>query len=154
VELIAELDELVMAELERGVEPMPGARSLLGALRELALPLGLVSNSPRRFLERSLEIAGFTGAFHHVLSAHEVARPKPAPDPYLEICARLEVAASDAIALEDSPPGVAAALAAGLTVIGIPSFPGIYLEEAHHRGGSLEDPAVLRLLGLQPSASA
>ena len=36
------------------------------------------------------------------------------------------------VALEDSPTGVAAARAAGLTVIGIPSIEGIALDEAHH----------------------
>jgi len=154
--IVAELNELVAAELERGVEPMPGARSVLAALRERETSIALVSNSPRAFIERALELAGLTGAFEAIVSGHEVARPKPAPDAYLEACAQLGVEPAVAFALEDSPTGVAAARAAGLTVIGIPSMPGIYLEEAHHRGASLEDPEVLALLGLdeivQPSS--
>ena len=147
-EIVEELNELVLAELERGVEPMPGATELLAALGERGTPVGLVSNSPRVFIERSLAITGLAGSFHEVLSAHEVAAPKPAPDPYLEVCRRLGVEPADAVALEDSPTGVAAAVGAGMTVVGIPSLAGIELGEAHHRAASLADPLLAPLLGL------
>jgi HAD superfamily hydrolase (TIGR01509 family) len=149
VELIEELNELVVAELEHGVEAMVGARDLLHALKQRGTPIGLVSNSPLNFVRRSLEIVGFTDHFDVVLSAHEVAAPKPAPDPYLEACRRLGVDASPAVvALEDSPTGVAAARAAGLTVIGIPSLDGIELVEAHEIAESLLDGVVSRHLAL------
>jgi HAD superfamily hydrolase (TIGR01509 family) len=142
-ELIEELNELVIAELEHGVEAMVGARELLHALKERGTPIGLVSNSPIAFVRRSLEIAGFDVGFDVVVSAHETAAPKPAPDPYLEACRRLGVDAGPAVvALEDSPTGVAAARAAGLTVIGIPSVDGVALEEAHHIAASLQDEIV------------
>jgi len=148
-ELIEELNELVVAELEHGVEAMIGARELLHDLKQRGTPLGLVSNSPLRFVERSLEIAGFVDRFDVVLSAHEVAAPKPAPDPYLEACRRLGVEpGSSVVALEDSPTGVAAARAAGLTVIGIPSVEGVELEEAHEIADSLLDAVVGRRLAL------
>jgi HAD superfamily hydrolase (TIGR01509 family) len=151
-ELIEELNELVVAELERGVEAMIGARDLLERLRERGTRLGLVSNSPRRFVERSIELAGFTAHFDVVVSAHEVAAPKPAPDPYLEACRQLGVEAGpEIVALEDSPTGVAAARAAGLTVIGIPSIEGIALDEAHHLAESLLDETVARHLSFPVS---
>lgn len=147
--LIEELNELVVAELEHGVEAMVGARDLLGALRRRGTPIGLVSNSPLAFVVRSLELVGFEGHFDVVLSAHEVAAPKPAPDPYLEACRRLGVEAGPSvIALEDSPTGVAAARAAGLTVIGVPSIEGVALEEAHHLAASLLDDVVARQLSI------
>lgn len=147
--LIEELNELVVAELEHGVEAMVGARELLHALKQRGTPIGLVSNSPLVFVRRSLEIAGFHDRFDVVLSAHEVAAPKPAPDPYLEACRRLGVEPGpDVVALEDSPTGVAAARAAGLTVIGVPSLEGIALDEAHHIAGSLLDDVVSRRLAL------
>jgi HAD superfamily hydrolase (TIGR01509 family) len=147
--LIEELNELVVAELEHGVEAMVGARELLQELRRRGTPLGLVSNSPLAFVRRSLEIAGFDDGFDVVVSAHEVAAPKPAPDPYLEACRRLEVEAGPAVvALEDSPTGVAAARAAGLTVVGIPSLEGIVLDEAHEIAESLLDAVVARRLSL------
>jgi HAD superfamily hydrolase (TIGR01509 family) len=149
VELIEELNELVVAELEHGVEAMVGARELLHQLKERGTPIGLVSNSPLRFMRRSLEIVGFEDHFDVVLSAHEVAAPKPAPDPYLEACRRLGVEARPSvIALEDSPTGVAAARAAGLTVIGVPSLAGVELGEAHEIAGSLLDEVVARHLCL------
>jgi HAD superfamily hydrolase (TIGR01509 family) len=148
-ELIEELDELVVAELEHGVEAMLGARELLEALRSRGTPIALVSNSPLVFVRRSLELVGFEGEFDVVLSAHEVAAPKPAPDPYLEACRRLGVEPGPAVvALEDSPSGVAAAVAAGLTVIGVPSVEGVALDEAHHLAESLRDEIVSRQLVL------
>jgi len=148
-ELIEELNELVVAELEHGVEAMVGARDLLHSLAARGTPLGLVSNSPLAFVRRSLEIVGFHDRFDVVLSAHEVAAPKPAPDPYLEACRRLGVEPGLAVvALEDSPTGVAAARAAGLTVIGVPSLEGIELDEAHEIAGSLLDAVVARRLAL------
>jgi HAD superfamily hydrolase (TIGR01509 family) len=149
VELMEELNALVVAELEHGVEAMVGARELLHVLKERGTPIGLVSNSPLIFVRRSLEIVGFHDHFDVVLSAHEVAAPKPAPDPYLEACRRLGVEAGlSVVALEDSPTGVAAARAAGLTVIGIPSLDGIALEEAHHIAESLLDEVVAHHLVL------
>ncbi len=146
-ELIEELNALVVAELEHGVEAMIGARVLLERLRERGTPIGLVSNSPLRFVLRSLELAGFADCFDVVLSAHEVAAPKPAPDPYLEACRRLGVEAGPGvIALEDSPTGVAAARAAGLTVIGVPSIDGVPLDEAHDLAESLLDDVIARRL--------
>ncbi|HVC07419.1 MAG TPA: HAD family phosphatase [Solirubrobacterales bacterium] len=147
--LIEELNELVVAELEHGVEAMVGARELLGRLKRRGTPIGLVSNSPLRFVRRSLEIVGFEGHFDVVVSAHEVAAPKPAADPYLEACRRLGVEAGPAVvALEDSPTGVAAARAAGLTVIGVPSIEGVALDEAHHLAESLLDEVIARRLSL------
>ncbi|HXS46162.1 MAG TPA: HAD family phosphatase [Solirubrobacterales bacterium] len=149
VALIEELNELVVAELEHGVEAMVGARELLHLLKQRGTPLGLVSNSPLVFVQRSLEIVGFQDRFDVVLSAHEVAAPKPSPEPYLEACRRLGVEPGPAVvALEDSPTGVAAARAAGLTVIGIPSLEGVALEEAHHIAESLLDGVVARRLAL------
>lgn len=146
-ELIEELNELVVAELEHGVEAMLGARELLERLRDQQVSLGLVSNSPLRFVLRSIELAGFQDFFEVILSAHEVAAPKPAPDPYLEACRRLGVEPGpDVVALEDSPTGVAAARAAGLTVIGIPSVEGVLLDEAHQLAESLLDEVVARRL--------
>jgi HAD superfamily hydrolase (TIGR01509 family) len=148
-ELLGELNELVVAELEHGVEAMVGARELLHTLRARGTPIGLVSNSPLRFVERSLQIAGFDDHFDAIVSAHEVGAPKPAPEPYLEACRRLEVEAGPAVvALEDSPTGVAAARAAGLTVIGIPSIEGVALDEAHHIAASLLDDVVSHSLQL------
>jgi len=148
-ELNAELRELVHAELDgSGVQPMPGVLDLLDALHEHGVPVGLATNSGREFATRALRSAGLLDRFAAVVSGHDVAHPKPAPDVYLEAAAQLGADPSACVALEDSETGVAAAKAAGMTVIGVPSFPGIALAAADLVVASLEDPRVRALLGL------
>ncbi len=149
-EVMAELDTLVMAELGRGADPMPGAPELLAFLREQGLPVALVSNSPRAFIDLALEVGGISkDAFDVTVSGHEVPSAKPAPDPYLRACDLLGLEPGHHITvLEDSPSGVTAALAAGLRVIGVPSVPGVELPGAHERLSSLEDERLHGLLGL------
>ena len=80
---------------------------------------------PARLHRGGVDNAGLGRPFEVTLSAHEVAAPKPAPEPYLEACRLLGVEPGQrSIALEDSPTGVAAARAAGLSVIGVPASPG------------------------------
>jgi HAD superfamily hydrolase (TIGR01509 family) len=127
---------------------MPGALELLAALRERAIPIGLATNSGREFATRALRAAGVYDRFDAVLSAEDVEHPKPAPDVYLAAAAAVGADPEDCVALEDSETGVAAARAAGMTVIGVPSFPGIDLGAAHLVAPSLTDPRVWGLLGL------
>ncbi len=149
-QIMEELNELVLAELEGGVDPMVGAVELIGLLRPAGVPVGLVSNSPRRFIERSHQVAATGIEFDVVVSGHEVPQAKPAPDAYLEACSQLELEPGRGIVvLEDSPGGVAAGRAAGLFVIGVPSVPGIELE-ADIVAETLEDDAVLEHLGISP----
>ncbi len=147
--IMGELNELVLAELENGVEEMVGAGDLVRALRRAGVPVGLVSNSPRRFMERSHEVAGSGLEFDATVSGHEVPEAKPAPDAYLEGCRQLGVEPGERVfALEDSPSGATAARAAGLYVIGVPSVPGIELAAADLTAPSLAHESVLVALGI------
>lgn len=143
-----ELHVLVMEEVAKGVEPMPGAIELIDALRAAGTPIALVSNSAREFVELTLQTAGVRDRLDVVLAREDVANPKPAPDLYLAACAALGADPAGAVGLEDTATGVAALKAAGLFAIGIPSFPGVTLEEADLVADSLSDPAVHRALGL------
>ncbi|MCC6754917.1 MAG: HAD family phosphatase [Solirubrobacterales bacterium] len=150
VEIMDELNDLVLAELEGGVDAMVGARELVDLLRLAGVPIALVSNSPRRFIERSHEVAGTGLPFDAVISGHEVPEAKPAPDAYLEACRQLGVEPGKrVVALEDSPSGITAAVAAGLFAIGIPSVPGIDLDQADLVAASLEAEPVLHALGIE-----
>ena len=102
-------------------EPMPGAIELVRALSGRT-PIGVASNSPRVVLDIALERAGLTGAFGAVIAADEVPVPKPAPDLYLTACRLLGAAPAASIAFEDTRTGVAAARAAGMWVVGVPSL--------------------------------
>lgn len=149
--IMDELNVLVLEELEGGVDSMVGARELVELLIRAGVPVGLVSNSPRRFIERSHEVAQTGMEFDAVVSGHEVPEAKPAPDAYLEGCRQLGVEPGKrVVALEDSPSGVTAAVAAGLFVIGIPSVPGVELEMADLNATSLEAESVLHALGIEP----
>jgi HAD superfamily hydrolase (TIGR01509 family) len=149
--LMDELHRLVMEEALQGVAPRPGALVLIARLRDAGVPLGVASNSEREFLERTLSSAGLLhdGPFAVIVSANDIERPKPAPDIYLEACRRLGVASTEAVALEDSPIGVAAAAAAGMYVIGVPYFTGTAIAGASMLADTLGDATVARALGLQ-----
>src|SRR4051794_12125060 len=147
-QLMDELHELVMEEAGRGIEPMPSAVELLDRLGEAGTPIALVSNSVRAFVELTLRSAGLDGRFAVVLTSEDVAHPKPAPDLYVEACRSLGADPGASIGLEDTATGIAALRAAGLMAIGIPSFPGVALDDAHLVAPSLADPAVHRALGL------
>jgi len=146
--LLDELHALVWDELAR-VEPMPGALDLLDRLEAASIPFGMASNSPRELVDRALLGAGLDDRFAFVLSADDVARPKPAPDLYLRLAEAFDVAAAGCVVLEDSPTGVAAGRAAGARVVGVPSLEGVVLE-ADLVADSLADPALHALLGLRP----
>jgi HAD superfamily hydrolase (TIGR01509 family) len=126
-----------LAGFRRGLEPLPGARELVERLRG-RIPIAVASNSVREIVETALAAAGLHG-FDAVVAGEDVAAAKPAPDPYLEACARLRVAPADAIGIEDSPVGVASAKAAGLYVIGIPSVRDQRLDQADLVLGSLDE---------------
>jgi HAD superfamily hydrolase (TIGR01509 family) len=153
--LMDELHELVMEEALKGVEPRPGALALLERLSVAEMKLAVASNSEREFLERTLASAGLlhNGPFAAIVSATEIERPKPAPDIYLEACRRLGVAPAEAVALEDSPIGVASASAAGIFVIGVPYFAGAEIPGASLLAASLAEPSVAHALGLRDSAA-
>jgi HAD superfamily hydrolase (TIGR01509 family) len=151
-ELSDELHVIVMEELDRGAPPMPGAVELVHALRAAGIPVGLASNSSREFVDKALRAGGLAGAFDVTVAGDEVAAPKPAPDGYLAAAAALGAEPAACVALEDSPTGVAAAKAAGMLVIGIPSFPGVVLDGADVVAPSLRDPAVLAAVGLRAAA--
>jgi HAD superfamily hydrolase (TIGR01509 family) len=147
-----ELYALVLEEVRAGVQPMPGAVALLAALDAAGVPVALVSNSRRGFVERGLRAAGLHDAFAVIVVAEEVARPKPAPDAYLAAAAALGAAPSACAVLEDSPTGLAAGRAAGALTIGVPSVPGLRLE-ADVVAASLDDPAIWLALGLEAAAA-
>jgi beta-phosphoglucomutase-like phosphatase (HAD superfamily) len=100
-------------------------------------------------VEAVLASADLAEPFDVVVTSEEVAEPKPAPDVYLRAAEILGSPAGDAVALEDSPPGAAAARAAGMYVIGVPYFPDLS-PEADLVAGSLADEAVREALGLGP----
>ncbi len=105
----------------RDLPLVPGAReAIVGLASEYRL--GVASSSPRELIEDALELAGLRSHFEAVVSSDEVPRGKPAPDVYLEACARLGASPQHSAAVEDSSSGLQAAAAAGLAVIAVPNL--------------------------------
>ncbi len=147
-ELGQELLDLVGRRLVEEAGPMPGAVELVRALRESGVPVAVASNTPGPLVRGALAAAGVAALFEVVVTADEVAEPKPSPDVYLRACELLGASPAAAIALEDSPTGVAAGRAAGMYVVGVPSFPGVRLDDADLVARSLADADVRRALGV------
>ncbi len=124
----ARLDELAEQKNHHYVEMIQqitpadlfdGTQELLRELRAYGIKTAIGSASKNTPLVlQKLEIAHW---FDAVADGTEVAHSKPAPDVF-ELCARkLNVACSECIVIEDAQAGVQAALAAGMTVVGIGS---------------------------------
>lgn len=82
--------------------------------------LAIASSSDREWLDGSLERLGLSHHFgDRVFSAAGIPRGKPHPDVYLMVAEALGLAPSQCLVIEDHPVGVAAAAAAGMTVVGL-----------------------------------
>jgi HAD superfamily hydrolase (TIGR01509 family) len=98
---------------------LPGARSLLERVAKGGWRSFLVTSGSRESVRVALDTLGIADQFASIVTSEDVARSKPAPDPYL-FCLRtygLDAAAS--IAVEDAPSGVRSAAGAGLSVAGV-----------------------------------
>jgi beta-phosphoglucomutase len=80
--------------------------------------LAVVSGAVRSEVDMVLRAAGLD-VFEVIVSAEDVTRGKPDPEGYLLALRRLRLQAADAVAIEDSPPGIAAAKAAGLSCVAV-----------------------------------
>jgi putative hydrolase of the HAD superfamily len=103
-------------------EPMRGIGDFLNRLADAQIPVAIASSAPARWVIGAVESIGLTQAFRTIVTGDAVANRKPAPDVYLEAARRLGVDPRRSIAIEDSSPGIAAAGAAGMTVIAIPHW--------------------------------
>jgi beta-phosphoglucomutase family hydrolase len=96
---------------------VPGVREFL--VRYHYLPKAVASNAEPDNVNFILDRAGLRAYFRAAVDGHQVERPKPYPDIYLRAADLLEVPAAGCVVFEDSHSGAAAALAAGMRVIGI-----------------------------------
>jgi beta-phosphoglucomutase family hydrolase len=86
-------------------------------------PIALATNAERANIDFTLDGAGLRRYFDVIVDGSEVSRPKPAPDVYLRAAELLTISPGNCIVFEDSPVGVAAAVAAGMRVVGMRTHP-------------------------------
>jgi HAD superfamily hydrolase (TIGR01509 family) len=118
-QIITTLTDRVREQIEDAVPWRPGALELLHEIRDTGIPTALVTMSRRTMALDIVAALGFDG-FDLVVAGDDVEHAKPHPEPYLTAAERLGVDVTASVALEDSEPGVASAVAAGATVIALP----------------------------------
>ncbi|BDZ43507.1 haloacid dehalogenase [Paraoerskovia sediminicola] len=117
-EIVAHLVRSVAEQITARVPWRAGALELLSELRAADIRCALVTMSYRD-LALPLVAAAPAGSFEVVVCGDDVDQGKPHPEPYLRAARLLGVPIGDCVAIEDSPPGIASASAAGATTIGV-----------------------------------
>lgn len=110
---------LVRAVLREDPPVAVDAVDVINAITSGGTRVGLASSASRGSVEIFLAATGLESRFDVVLSGDDVDNAKPSPDIYLAAFAALNVPAAGAVVVEDSVSGIAAARAAGATVVGI-----------------------------------
>ena len=117
---VAWLTDRVFELFANGLVWRPGALQLLLAVRAAGIPTALVTSTGRKLVDVALDTLGREN-FDVVVCGDEVRMPKPDPEPYRMAAELLGVAIEDCVAIEDSPTGVASAVASGAAVLAVPA---------------------------------
>lgn len=120
IALYHELNERMLALIPKFVKPQPGAVELVDYVAAHNIPHAIASSSPMSIIDAIIESQGWGDIFTVRCSADDEKAGKPAPDVYLAAARRLGVEPSRCLALEDSPNGSRAAVAAGMTCYAVP----------------------------------
>jgi HAD superfamily hydrolase (TIGR01509 family) len=132
---VAWLETRVEELFGAGLVWRPGALELLRAVRAAGLPTALVTSTGRRLVEVALNTLGREN-FDAVVCGDEVSAPKPDPTPYRTAADLLGVKIEECVAIEDSPTGMASAVASGAAVLAVPAelelppTDGVHLRES------------------------
>ena len=113
VALVQEKQRIVRSLIRHGLSPLGGVDDFLRWAKS-RYRLSLASSGSRETVALALKALGYEGWFEPVVCGDDVVRAKPAPDAFLQVLAITGMAAHEALVLEDSPVGFAAAEAAGI----------------------------------------
>ncbi len=114
-----EVDEMAALVRQHG-QALPGVTELLESLKQHNIQIALATNAPARLIPTVFETLAINAYFAATVSADEVLNSKPAPDIYHKALQKLNVAAKQAIAVEDTITGLTAAQQAGIKTIAVP----------------------------------
>ncbi len=127
-----------------GIEPLPGVREFLAAMKQSGIRASVGSSTPRKNIETVIDMAGLHGFFDAIVSAEDVQRGKPEPDVFLLGAQRIQRDPARCVVFEDAFVGIQAGLSAGMKVVAIASTNPI---ETLHRAHT----AVQNLTGVTPA---
>jgi len=134
---------------ECGIEPLPGVRDLLEALRSQGISCAVGSSTSRLNLETVIGLLQFEPFFQAIVSAEDVEHGKPQPDVFLTAAERLQRAPQHCIVFEDAHVGIEAGLAGGMKVVAVATtHPLATLQQAHCAVERLTDVSVDKLIDL------
>lgn len=117
-EIVTWLVARVNEQLREEVPWRPGVLDLLGELAGAGIPCAVVTMSYRSQAE-AVASGAPAGTFARLVTGDEVTHGKPHPEPYLTAAAALGVDPARCVAIEDSPVGIASALASGARTLGV-----------------------------------
>jgi HAD superfamily hydrolase (TIGR01509 family) len=132
-----ELTEMMLVKLSTKAILMPGAFAAVERVRQV-MPVALVSASPRILMDAALTTLP-KNFFQFSISADDVTRTKPFPDPYLEAAKRMGVTTGSCVVFEDSLTGIASAKSAGCAVVAVPHYVDVALAPKVRVVTSLEE---------------
>uniref|UniRef100_A0AAU2VCV1 HAD-IA family hydrolase n=1 Tax=Streptomyces sp. NBC_00003 TaxID=2903608 RepID=A0AAU2VCV1_9ACTN len=112
---LARIEQLEVEDVAGGVVLLPGTAALLASLP--ADRWAVVTSATRRLGEARLTEAGIRPK--NLISADDITRGKPDPEPFLLAAARLGVDPARCVVFEDAPAGLAAGRAAGMTTVAL-----------------------------------
>lgn len=151
-ELIRRKSEYVEVIMQAGLEILPGAEDLIRRAAE-CYPLAIASGALRAEIEMVVNYGGFRDCFQVVVSAEDVARSKPHPDPFIKALELLNlrnhdrIGSRECLVIEDSIHGIRAAHQAAMRCVAVTnSYPKEKLSEAEVVVGNL---STLSLEGLK-----
>jgi HAD superfamily hydrolase (TIGR01509 family) len=114
------LEDRVGVLFADGLTWRPGARELLGAVRAAGLPTALVTATAKDLVDIMLGTIGRDN-FDAIVTDDDVVDGKPHAEPYVSAATAIGVSPRNCVAIEDSPTGIASALAAGCVVVAVPA---------------------------------
>ena len=141
-------------EMLEDAVPMPGVEDYIHTAKRLGIRIAVASGSSRSWVVGRLNRLGLADHFEIVVCRDDVGRAKPDPAAYVAAVEHLNANPDQALALEDSPPGVKAAKSAGLYCVAVPGpmTKSHSFREADMRLESLADMPLEELLNKVPKA--
>jgi HAD superfamily hydrolase (TIGR01509 family) len=112
----AQMKEMALQRYPSELQPIPYLNDVMS---EIGLPICVASSGTPEKIRHGLSCAGLYDRFApNIFSATQVARGKPAPDLFLYAAEQMKAVPARCLVIEDSVPGIVAARAAGMTVLG------------------------------------
>ncbi len=155
-EIVAALTNSVMKQIETAVPWRTGSLELLAEIRAAGIPTALVTMSVHRMAEHVVSKIPLsvlpTGGFDHIVSGDSVVNSKPHPEAYHRAAELLGVDILACVAIEDSIPGIASAVASGAVAIGVPLHVTLDHSPGYTLWPTLENRTLADLISLYTDA--